>query len=65
MGARFSTDGREAHGDRALLSFFEHVGETEIGEGVGSLVDPVGSGALGVNDPFWDPLAVEMREEVD
>jgi len=43
----FSTDGRETGGQGDLGSLFEHVGETEILETVGTLKDTVSTGTTG------------------
>ena len=57
---------READGDGARLAFFaEDVGDGEVRERVRALEVAVGAAALGVDDALGDPLAVEVREQVD
>jgi len=61
MGSRFTTNSRESNGQAAFLSLLrEHVGETEVWNGVCAFKVAVGSRTFGVDDTFWDPLSVEM-----
>jgi len=60
-----STDGRESSGQGDLGSLFEHVGETEVLESIGTFENSVSSTSLGVNNTLGNPLSVKVTEQID
>lgn len=66
VGPGLSTNGREAHRNRAFLSLLrEDVGRSHARYGVRAFKVPVCTTSLCVDDPLRDPLAVEVGEQVD
>jgi hypothetical protein len=60
MGTRLASHSRESGCDRARLALLEDVCHAKIIQGVGGLVDTMGTGTLGVDDTLGNSLAIEM-----
>lgn len=66
MGTGFATDGRESSGNGTLLALGrEDVCHTQLWNGVGTFEEAMSTAALGVDDTFWNSLAVKMREQIN
>lgn len=64
--AGLATNGRKAHRQRARLSLgAEDIRHAKVVHRVCAREGSVSSAALGVDDTLWDPLPVEMGDEVD
>jgi len=66
MRARFATNGRETNGDGTLFaSLTPEVGRANVVKRLCALEDAVCSTTLGMDNSFWNPLTVEVRNQID
>ena len=64
--ARLATDRGKSHSQRAFLPCLaEDVGHAKVVHRIGAFEGSVSSAALGVDNSFWNSLAVEMGDEID